>query len=593
MKNQFKTILRYTLMTILGLSSIYTCEKDINSDGEPITNDFRVLQVKVGNSVVSGVIGNFSPEGQLQLVFSHAIDKSIFESALTISPAASSQLTYDESNSIVTLGFTSPLQYQTDYVLTLPGGTYGTGGETLDEEYQLQFSTKPFSPPAISLSVATLDFYEGDEFIITLSLSESVLVDISFDLVLGGTSEKDLDYSIDRVNFTIPAGELSATATVTILQDENSESLETLTIGVENLVNATFQASQLVNINVNDLAPSLELRGVMELNKFINGADGQVRAVHLKVLEDIEDLSIYGVEVASNGAAPNPADIDFLFPAGTATKGQDIFVVRDVDLADAQAFFEGCFDNFIIFETSRMTQNGDDAILLYKNEVAIESFGEPGVDGTGTYWEYSDSWAYKLAGEWLYAGPQAVVFAETGTNSTIPASYPFCVPLQLQGVSSLLWDGSGSNGGKMIHVRANRDIADLSQYGLGVANNGGGTDGEEFTFPAIEVKAGAHILVAREPETLSSYFGSCFNGYDQVFQGDFVSQNGDDAIELFFQGTVIETFGDANVDGTGQPWEYSGAWAYRTPTTWINGPLDCAATNTSNSSSTCPYPFCD
>ena len=35
-----------------------------------------------------------------------------------------------------------------------------------------------------------------------------------------------------------------------------------------------------------------------------------------------------------------------------------------------------------------------------------------------------------------------------------------------------------------------------------------------------------------------------------------ISQNGDDAIELFEQGVAIETFGDLDVDGTGEAWEY-------------------------------------
>ena len=49
--------------------------------------------------------------------------------------------------------------------------------------------------------------------------------------------------------------------------------------------------------------------------------------------------------------------------------------------------------------------------------------------------------------------------------------------------------------GKAIHVRANADIPDLSVYGIGVANNGGGSDGEEYSFDAISVLAGEDILV--------------------------------------------------------------------------------------------------
>ena len=50
-----------------------------------------------------------------------------------------------------------------------------------------------------------------------------------------------------------------------------------------------------------------------------------------------------------------------------------------------------------------------------------------------------------------------------------------------------------------------------------------------------------------------------------------LSCNGDDAIELFaITGaeddptiTVVDVFGDVEVDGTGEPWEYKDAWARR------------------------------
>ena len=45
---------------------------------------------------------------------------------------------------------------------------------------------------------------------------------------------------------------------------------------------------------------------------------------------------------------------------------------------------------------------------------------------------------------------------------------------------------AGLTGGtpKGVELFVINDIADLSIYGIGSANNGGGTDGEEFTFPA-------------------------------------------------------------------------------------------------------------
>lgn len=120
---------------------------------------------------------------------------------------------------------------------------------------------------------------------------------------------------------------------------------------------------------------------------------------------------------------------------------------------------------------------------------------------------------------------------------------------------------------KAIEVYAVGDIADLSIYGLGSANNGGGTDGEEFTFPAVAASAGSFIYVATEATAFSMFFG---------FAPDYTSSsaasiNGDDAIELFKNGSVIDVFGDINVDGSGEPWEYLDGWAYRVDGTGPDG----------------------
>ncbi|MDC1063808.1 hypothetical protein OAQ16_05180, partial [Flavobacteriales bacterium] len=160
---------------------------------------------------------------------------------------------------------------------------------------------------------------------------------------------------------------------------------------------------------------------------------------------------------------------------------------------------------------------------------------------------------------------------------------------------------TGGNDGKAIHVTATDTISDLSLYGIGVANNGGGTDGQEYTFNSISVYPGEHILVARSIPSMSSYFDTCFIQFAHVLQanGD-ISQNGDDAIELFFNGNVIETFGYINVSGLGQCWQYTDSWAYKDTLSldtcaggnWIFGGIDCTDGSTTSYSSNCPYPLC-
>ena len=74
-------------------------------------------------------------------------------------------------------------------------------------------------------------------------------------------------------------------------------------------------------------------------------------------------------------------------------------------------------------------------------------------------------------------------------------------------------------------------------------------------FFLLSVSEGDHILLALFPEAIASYLGNCYPNFDHVIMAsDALSQNGDDAIEVYEQGLLIETFGDVDVDGTGQSW---------------------------------------
>ncbi|EPX80089.1 ExeM/NucH family extracellular endonuclease [Litoreibacter arenae] len=122
-------------------------------------------------------------------------------------------------------------------------------------------------------------------------------------------------------------------------------------------------------------------------------------------------------------------------------------------------------------------------------------------------------------------------------------------------------DGPLSGGlPKAVELFVTADIADLSIYGLGSANNGGGSDGEEFTFPAVSATAGSYIYISSEEPGFTE-----FMGFAPDYTDSALSVNGDDAIELFENGAVIDLFGDINADGTGQPWEYLDGWAARNP----------------------------
>lgn len=159
-------------------------------------------------------------------------------------------------------------------------------------------------------------------------------------------------------------------------------------------------------------------------------------------------------------------------------------------------------------------------------------------------------------------------------------------------------DGPLSGGTpKAVEFYVVNDIPDLSIYGMSSANNGGGTTGTpEFDFPADSATAGDFIYVASEATEFNNWFGFMPN-----YTSGAASINGDDAIELFTNGVVSDVFGDVDVDGTGQPWEYADGWAYRVNSTgpdgstfelsnWFFSGIDALDGETSNATAAIPFP---
>ena len=164
-------------------------------------------------------------------------------------------------------------------------------------------------------------------------------------------------------------------------------------------------------------------------------------------------------------------------------------------------------------------------------------------------------------------------------------------------IISAVYDGPIFGGlPKGIELYVVNDIADISIYGLGSANNGGGTDGEEFTFPAVSASAGTYIYVASEAVDFENWFG-----FAPDYTAGAMVINGDDAIELFLDGSVTDVFGEIDVDGTGEPWEYVDGWAYRVSDTgpdgatftisnWMFSGINALDGETSNASAATPIP---
>jgi len=162
------------------------------------------------------------------------------------------------------------------------------------------------------------------------------------------------------------------------------------------------------------------------------------------------------------------------------------------------------------------------------------------------------------------------------------------------------YDGPLSGGTpKGIELYVLQDISDLSLYGISSITNGAGTSAGnvEYNFPADAVTAGTYIYLATESSQFTTFFGIA-----PTYTNGVVSINGDDSIELYESGQIIDTFGDVDTDGSGEDWDYLDGWAYRnsntgpegttfTPTNWSYSGANAFDGESDNASATTPFPI--
>lgn len=222
-----------------------------------------------------------------------------------------------------------------------------------------------------------------------------------------------------------------------------------------------------------------------------------------------------------------------------------------------------------------------------------EGFGNGGASSSA--WTYQH--VFTLPGVYDYQCDPHTALGMVGTITVEQAATS-----ETQLILTAVFDGPLPGGlPKGVELYAIGDISDLSQYGIGSATNGGGSDGEEYTFPATALSQGDFIyLTANEEGGFVDFFGFEPDFVDDM--GNSVNINGNDAIELFFNGEVVDLFGDIDTDGSGEPWEYQDGWAYRVSGTgpdgtafvldnWIFSGVNALDNETSNATADIPVPI--
>jgi hypothetical protein len=301
---------------------------------------------------------------------------------------------------------------------------------------------------------------------------------------------------------------------------------------------------------------------------------GLPKVLELYVVNDIADLSIYGIERAGNGGASSGSQ-SYTFPADSKSTGDHIYLSTETPLFNQYFGVNPTYE----VTSGEVNSNGDDVVLLYLNGAVSDAFGELGVDGSGEDWDSVDGWAYRnstsgpnstfTTSEWTFSGANAVdgcdLSDDTGTNAGCESLYPlgtYSVATDPEGQYSDLFfsmyaEGSSNNKFVEIYNGTGSDV-DLSNYMIKGSNNGGDWKAErELTLSSTVIDGDVYVISTDQADASILAVGDLALSYESALH-----YNGDDAIGLFKKDSngdfnLIDIIGVPTVD-PGSGWDVAG-----------------------------------
>jgi len=337
----------FYLFLILGLLAIIqvSCGED---EEVLVDNNLRVLSQKINEEVVTDEVEEVDVTSSITLLFTHALNKSSFEGALSLSSSSGNvvyALNYAISDSEVEIVPSAPLDYETTYTITVNAGSHGAQGEVLQSDFTFSFTTAPFVPANVTLSADPLTLLEsGDESVVTFLLSQEVSAEVTIQLAFDGSASNGTDYSVSAGNVTIPQGETTTTVTITTLQDSDIEGTENVIVSIASIQNAEELSPQMVDISIIDDDLDSNGDGFPDQGFIINevlfdppggdagdaNGDGSRSASEDEFIEFVndsdQDVDLSGFQLfdANNLETMEPRHV---FPMGTVIPPQGVYVL--------------------------------------------------------------------------------------------------------------------------------------------------------------------------------------------------------------------------------------------------------------------------
>ena len=113
----------------------------------------------------------------------------------------------------------------------------------------------PGLPSVVQFSMLASSGDEGvssPSLVVTMPMASASTVSVNYKMGVGGTASLGSDFNFTAGTLTIPAGSLSASVPLTILDDSAVESNETVIVVLENPVNASLGANSQHTYTITD-----------------------------------------------------------------------------------------------------------------------------------------------------------------------------------------------------------------------------------------------------------------------------------------------------------------------------------------------------
>ena len=146
---------------------------------------------------------------------------------------------------------------------------------------------------------------------VTVQLSHVIEANVVLPFTVTGTASDSVDYTITASPVTIPAGSLTTTITITLIDDDLNEDDETVVISMGTPTNASKGTPDVHTATIFDTDP------MPKVAFFITGSSGG------------ESVSTVNLMVRLSAASGLPISVRYGVSGGTASKGIDFFLLGE------------------------------------------------------------------------------------------------------------------------------------------------------------------------------------------------------------------------------------------------------------------------